>query len=294
MRKSGKRDRGAQDSRRRQLTLFLAGVALGLVFFIFYRFILSPRPPHVKKTLEHRQVAPPAVVVAPKRAPPEAPKAKIAVVIDDFGYNLNNAEAFFNIGIPVTFSILPHRAYSKKISAQAAQRAYEAILHLPLEAHKENKQVKQEPATITTRMKKKEVLERLSKALDEVPGAIGVSNHQGSRATEDPALMAIIFEELKRRSLFFLDSVSTSKSVCKKAAVDSGIRYGQRSVFLDNSEDFEYIKGQTRLLVKKAKKSGSAIGIGHDREKTVAALARLMPEAQKEGVEFVPLSELIK
>jgi polysaccharide deacetylase 2 family uncharacterized protein YibQ len=143
-------------------------------------------------------------------------------------------------------------------------------------------------------MKKEEIIDALKRALESVPYAKGASNHQGSKATENYELMKIIFEELRSRKMYFLDSLVTSKSVCKKLAREAGIGFGRRDVFLDNKEDFEYIKGQFGQLVKRSRRAGFAIGIGHDREKTVAALAVLMPEAQKEGVKFVFLSELIK
>ncbi len=143
-------------------------------------------------------------------------------------------------------------------------------------------------------MKKEEVLAALTKALENVLFAKGVSNHQGSKATENYELMKTIFTELRLRNMYFLDSLVTNKSVCKKLAKEIGIGFGRRDVFLDNKEDFEYIKGQFGQLVKRAKRSGSAIGIGHDRQKTIAALAVLIPEAEKEGVKFVFLSELIR
>jgi len=269
------------------LLLFLAGVAAGLIAFIFYK-ICAPPSPVIPKTAKRPAAYVKKVPVAARAAP------KIAIVLDDFGYNYKNVEAVFNIKTPVTFSILPHHPYSKPISKRAHEQGYEEILHLPLEPHENEKNVKPESTCITVNMKSQEVLDRLDKALADIPYAIGISNHQGSKATEDGTLMKIIFTELKNRKLFFLDSLVTNKSVCRKAAREAGIGFGRRSVFLDNSEDFEYIKGQMQQLVRKAKMAGSAIGIGHDRQKTIAALAILLPEAQKEGVQFVFLSELIK
>ncbi len=219
---------------------------------------------------------------------------KIAIVLDDFGYNYKNVEAVIGLNRPVTFSILPNLPYSKVIAQRAHEKKYESILHLPLEAHKEERVPSVEINTIMVSMKKEEVLELLNKAIESTPFILGVSNHQGSRGTEDTILMKIIFRELKKRGLFFLDSMSSGKSICKQAAADEALRFARRDVFLDNKEDYLYIKSQVLLLIKKAKKNGYAIGIGHDREKTVAALVKLLPEMEKEGAELVPLSELIK
>jgi len=276
--------------------LFLAGIAAGLVVFIFYKICVPPSPAAhkaAKKPAVHAKKTPAAAaIIVPGPVVRAAPK--IAIVLDDFGYNYKNVEAVFNLKTPVTFSILPYHPYSRTIAKRVHEKGYEEILHLPLEPYENEKNVKPESNCITVNMKKEEALKKLTKALEDVPYATGISNHQGSKATEDEALMQAIFAELKTRKLFFLDSLVTSKSLCKKAAKDAGIGFGRRSVFLDNKEDLEYIRTQMQQLVKKAKKVGSAVGIGHDREKTIAALAILLPEAQKEGVEFVFLSELIK
>lgn len=271
--------------------LFLVGIAIGLVFFAFYRLTKAPkavyRPLPIGERVGVRGQSKPTV-------PSTKQEIKIAIVLDDFGYNNKNVSAIFDMKSPVTFSILPNHPYSKKIAELAHQKGYEAILHLPLEPYENDKSVRPEMSTIAVGMKKEAALSALVKALDDVPCVKGISNHQGSKATENYELMKIIFTELRLRNMYFLDSLVTSKSVCKGLARETGIGFGRRDVFLDNKGDFEYIKGQFGQLVKRARRSGTAIGIGHDRPKTVAALAALIPEAEKEGVKFVFLSELIK
>ncbi|MDD5448977.1 MAG: divergent polysaccharide deacetylase family protein [Candidatus Omnitrophica bacterium] len=276
MRRSRRR-KNKTKGKKRALLFLLAAAAVISIAIIFYR--------------PYR----PAPAPAPARARP-TPKIyyKVAIVLDDFGYNNKNVAAVLSLKRPITFSILPFQPYSQKIAEDVHQKGYEEILHLPLEPYVNDKAVKPEANTITVNMNEAEVLEKLTAALKDVPYANGISNHQGSKATESPALMSAIFTELKKRRLFFLDSLVTRKSVCKKAAANAGIGYARRSVFLDNSGDFEYIRGQMKQLIKIAKRNGSAIGIGHDREKTVQALLTLVPEAEKEGIRFVFVSELIR
>ncbi|MEI8176318.1 MAG: divergent polysaccharide deacetylase family protein [Candidatus Omnitrophota bacterium] len=229
--------------------------------------------------------------------PPPKPghgRVQIAIVLDDFGNSYQNIEAVMNINRPMTFSILPHLPYSKKISERVHRRGFEAILHLPMEAHKEDRPVRSEPGTITTAMNQDEIISRMESALACTPYVEGVSNHQGSKATESEAVMRPLLLALKKKGLFFFDSFSSGKSVGAKVARETGIRFARRDVFLDNNEDFKAIKAEMDILVKRAKKNGYAIGIGHDRKRTVAALALLVMEAEKEGVEFVPLSRLIR
>jgi hypothetical protein len=151
-----------------------------------------------------------------------------------------------------------------------------------------------EKDTIMTNMDKEKMLTILRSALEDLSYAVGVSNHQGSKFTQNKKAVTVIFEELKKRDLFFIDSL-TSRSVCEKVAKKLGVKFAKRDIFLDNKLDPKYIEAQLKKLIKKAKKNGSAIGIGHDRTLTLEVLARLMPEFEKkEKIRFVFVSELVQ
>lgn len=221
-----------------------------------------------------------------------AAQGKIAIVLDDWGYSLNNVEPLKQIEEPLTLAILPRRAYSTRIAELAKELNKEVILHLPMEPHQE-KQYQLEPDTILITMPKQEILRILEVDFKSVPGLKGVSNHMGSQATESEDLMRIIFEELKKKKLYFLDSF-TGKTVCPKLALEAKLPYARRNVFLDNKSDAEYILGQLEVLAKTAEQDGFAVGIGHDRKKTLEVLAQALPELKKRGFRFVYTSELVK
>ncbi len=264
------------------VVVLLVALALVSVFFLWRNIQgVGRKAAPVKK----RQAALPS-----KSKKAQGPR--IAIVIDDFGYNINNLDSLFNIGQPVTLSILPSLAYSRRIAQRASERGYETILHLPLESH--NKGVREESDTIKASMPREEVVLRLQKEIESVPGCVGVSNHMGSKSTEDTALMTVIFEYLKKNNLYFFDSLTSQKSVCRNVAVAVGLRYARRDVFLDNSNDSDYIKKQMQETKRIAVKRGRAIAVCHDRPSTIAVLAEVMPEMKREGIRFVKLSELVK
>jgi len=217
---------------------------------------------------------------------------KIAIVMDDFGYNKNNLDELFSIKEPITLSILPDLKYSREIADLARSHGYEVILHLPLESHR--KEVKEEIDTIKTGMAAKEVLARLAKDVESVPGLDGVSNHMGSKATEDKALMTTILTYLKKNNLYFFDSLTSEKSVCREVAGTVGVRYARRDMFLDNTNDANYIEEQLLKLRKFAFRNGRVIAICHDRKTTIAVLNKIMPDMVRDGIKFVYLSELTK
>ena len=217
---------------------------------------------------------------------------RVVIVMDDFGYNINTLDQIFNIKKAVTFSILPNLPYSKRVAQLASSKGYEVILHLPLES--KDKAAPTEAGTIKTDMTESEILSLLEKDIASVPGLRGVSNHQGSKATEDKRSMSIILSDLKKKKLYFFDSLVTDKSVCREVAAAQGVPCAKRDIFLDDENSPEYIEKQVLSLRKTAFKSGTAIAVCHDRKNTIAVLNKMIPELASEGIDFVYLSEMVR
>ncbi len=230
---------------------------------------------------------------------PVKPEGQVAFVIDDWGYSLNNIDALFQIERPITLAILPHLRYSKDISDRVRKQSqrYDVILHIPLES-KSGKSAEHD--TIRRNMKKEKALSILRDDIESIPGIIGVSNHQGSRATENKEIMKIILEELKKKDLFFLDSRTTPVSVCGNISRKIGLKYAERSVFLDlapikeEKQNRAYIKRQIKELINIAKARGSAIAIGHDKKLTLEVIKESIIDIEKENIKIVPLKKLVR
>jgi len=226
-------------------------------------------------------------------------KGMVAFVIDDWGYNRENIEILFQIKRPVTLAILPNLRYSRYTAETARRKSklYDVILHLPLESKSGDAE---EPSTIKCNMAKKKIISILDKAINSVPGSIGVSNHQGSMATEDKKTMQVILTELKKRGLFFMDSLTSPDSVCQEIAKRLNLKYAKRDVFLDLTDESNkknirsYIKGQLNELASIALREGYAIGIGHNKEVTLTVLRDTIPELEAMGIKVVPLKRLVR
>lgn len=238
-----------------------------------------------------------AIALIPLKKPkkevkvPKVYLGKIAIVLDDWGYSLNNMALINQIKLPLTISVLPKLAYSRKISQDLNSRGFEIILHLPMESKDRNAMEKN---TIKISMQEKEIREIIANDLASVENVKGVNNHMGSVATSNLKTMNVVFEELKKRNLFFLDSYVIATSKCLDAAKRHGLRFAKRDIFLDNKNDLGYIKSQLQILKAKARKNGYAIGIGHDRRNTLKVLKEEMPKLEKEGYKFVFVSELAR
>lgn len=233
------------------------------------------------------------IISRPKKAPLVAvkPKGKIAIVIDDWGYNLNNLPILKEIKYPLTLSVLPHLSYSKTISAEAHNLGKEVILHLPMEPLEK---LRLEKSTVSTTMDEASIVNIIEQDLANVTYAKGVSNHMGSKATQDARTMTIVFKELKKRGIYFLDSFVTPNSAGQALSEKMHIRFAARDIFLDNKEESQYIMKQINRLKLKAAFYGQAIGIGHDRKSTLEVLKEVMPQLEKEGYRFVYVSELVR
>lgn len=241
----------------------------------------------------HRPEKPSKEAIRPEPKPPvtQAVKGRIAIVLDDWGYNLNNLGLIEEIRYPVTLAVLPNLAFSERIAKELNARGFEVILHLPMEP-REKKRL--EKNTVMVSMSREKLGDILDDDLAAVPFARGVSNHMGSLATRDNATMEALFRELKKRRLYFLDSYVSSGNTGLEAARKVNLRYARRDVFLDNRLEASYIRRQVQQLKMKAKMRGEAIGIGHDRRATLEVLKEMMPQLAKEGYRFVFVSELVE
>jgi uncharacterized protein len=232
------------------------------------------------------------VIVLSRPKAEKAEAGRIAVVIDDFGDRHDAmVESFLALDVPVTFSILPGRRYSGRIARESAQRGHETILHLIMEPL--NGSFKDDGYIVLKGMAPAAVRKVVERSLEDVPGAAGVNNHMGSKATQDRATLEPVFQVLSERGLFFVDSYTIASSVAYPVAREMGLRAAKRDVFLDVSNGEESIRGKLRTLARRARRNGSAIGIGHCHRDMLLALQNEVPAIQAEGFRFVLLSELV-
>lgn len=224
----------------------------------------------------------------------KTPKYKVAIIIDDLGYDQKNALKLFEIKESLTVSILPGERYSRQLAKQAITNGYEVLLHLPLEPldYPKNNPGKR---AIYMNMNAAACQKVLLNNISSIPFISGVNNHMGSRITEDAEKMKQIFNVIKDTKLYYLDSRTSPKSVAFKIAKQMGIRTAYNEVFLDNEDNLDQIKAQLEKLARLAITNGQAIAIGHiERENTILALKEVLPYFKEKGIKIVPASQLVK
>lgn len=287
------------------LLLFLV-VAAGFFFQKYYP-LSKLRKTEPSKSTESKnllqKVSPPTYEVFPKhdRIPPadriikKSPPGglpRIAIIIDDFGYDIDIARKFSELNAEITFAILPFSPQGEKIARMANGKDLEIMLHLPLEPF-EYPRVNPGPGVLLASMSPDAFIEQLTKNLDSIPYIRGVNNHMGSEITTISTKMYQIFSILKKRELFFVDSKTSSDSLCKPSARLLKIPFGERDVFLDHAVDSDSIRKQIQLLLRLAQRQGEAIGIGHPHKTTYLVLREKLPEIKAE-VQLVKASSIVE
>ena len=217
---------------------------------------------------------------------------KLAIILDDMGYDRAAADAALTLSFPITLSVIPHLPLSAEVAEEAYRRGDQVLLHLPMEAGAD--QAKAEPIELRVGMNAEQVERDLDGMLETVPHAAGVNNHQGSRATADATLMAELMPALRERGLFFIDSRTTAATVARDTAERSGVRSASRKVFLDDMPKRDAILAQLDLAARDATRDGFAIAIGHPHPETIAALVEAAPRLEARGVRFVFVSDVVR
>lgn len=215
---------------------------------------------------------------------------KIVILIDDLGYNRKGMEAALDLPAQVALAILPSTPFALKTAEVSQQQKRITLLHAPMENQRE---LKLGPGGLYANMTEQELKTSLIKDIDSLPGIVGVNNHMGSLLTTKQTSMNWVMETLKERSLFFIDSLTSPKSVAHKTAQDYGLRTVSRDVFLDNIRNEKAIDKQFNRLLKTARSQGVALAIGHPYPETMAYLHKRLQQIEGDGVQLAPLTDIL-
>ena len=217
---------------------------------------------------------------------------KVAIIIDDIGYDVALAASFSDLGIPICLSILPNAPYSKKIAVSTVKKGGEILLHLPMEP-KGYPEVNPGDDALMISMDGKTIQRIVNNQILKIPGLKGVNHHMGSLFSEDYIKMKYVLDEVKKFDLYYVDSRTTTRSVAYKVAKELGVPVAEKNVFLDNDLSEKALKYQVERLMGIARSSGSAIGIGHPHKETVDILKKYRGQLIK-NYKVVPVSNLVK
>jgi polysaccharide deacetylase 2 family uncharacterized protein YibQ len=257
--------------------LLIVTLSLG---YLLYRDLVS------EKVGKHRPVAVPG-----KEKQYVVHKRKIAIIIDDIGYDLWPVQEIIRMSAPITLSILPHCPYSTESAERAYRAGKEILLHLPMEPSNYPEKNPGDGALFVS-MSDGEIRHQLDANFKSVPHTSGVNNHMGSRFMEDENKLEVVLKMLRRKNLFFVDSYTTKNTKGEIVARKVGLPFAGRDIFIDNNSDFVDTMEILEKMIDERGNWQTLIIIGHTYKSTIQALKKAIPLFEASGIEIVPLSEL--
>jgi len=237
----------------------------------------------IEVTRDHRTVT---------KMPEPSKKPQLALVIDDFGYSKNGVvESFLQVDLALTLSVIPTLPHTVYFLNRINEEKKQALLHLPMEAEEFTSDVN----SVLTSMSDAEIDSLVGFYIDETPGVSGVNNHLGSLATQDRRVMTAVLNVIRARGLFFLDSLTSSKSIAYNTAKSLGVPAARNDIFIDaDTEDPNVVAARLERLLEIARNRGYAIGIGHPMPWTLEAIRAYEERFKDSEVELVFLSALVQ
>ncbi len=263
----------------------------------------APKPPEVKK--EKPPEKKPEVKKAEKietsgdydyvAKAPNGKKPRISIIVDDVGLSKKYVDQLVELSPNITFAIMPKRPHSIYAAKKAREYGIAVILHQPMEPKASSGYNADDAGegVLMVGQPKDLIIAQLNSNLASVPNVIGVNNHMGSKFTENEELMKLVMINLKKKGLFWVDSLTTPNSMGYSTAKDEGVKVARRDVFLDNKKKGKsYVVGQLKKLINKAEKNGYAIGICHPYPQTIQALSEEIPKFNGK-IEITPVKSLL-
>jgi polysaccharide deacetylase 2 family uncharacterized protein YibQ len=217
---------------------------------------------------------------------------EIALVVDDFGYFYNRlVRGFLSLEIDFTVSVIPGLRHSEKICRKAREAGKDVLCHLPMEPERGSNDYGEIPL-VRVDMESDEIARVVRDALRSTPGVSGMNNHMGSRATADRRVMKAVLDVCRDADLFFIDSMTSPRSVVGEVAREEGVPSLSNDLFVDNRGEETRVNMEKLLSI--AARKGNTLAIMHVRRDSLEDLRWFIGRAKREGVTFVKVSTMIE
>ena len=217
---------------------------------------------------------------------------KIALILDDAGNNLGLAEDVLKLPFNVTLSVIPFTPFDRETADMVRKYKKELFLHLPMEPKSyPNTDPGKGAILLNTPESLVEII--VKKDAERIGKIDGSNNHMGSALTENTVKMQQVFRYLKGYTDTFVDSHTSKNSVAYDVCREYMKYCGRNMIFIDNVNDYNYIKSKINEGVEMLKNEDSLIMIGHLRPITVEVVKKYIPELLNEKVQFTKVKEVL-
>jgi len=215
---------------------------------------------------------------------------RMALIIDDIGYSRSRTRQFLALQVPITFAVLPQLRYSRELAVEIHENRHEIMLHQPMEPY--NSFLNPGPGALFVGTNPVKIAAVIEKNINDIPYASGINNHMGSRFTSSAPDIYSALTAIKTSGLFFVDSVTSGRSLAYRTARQLEITAACRNIFLDNRPTATAVYAQLLKLKAHAVGFGGAVGIGHPFSATIEGIRRFISDPTNSDVSLVHVSQV--
>ncbi len=218
-------------------------------------------------------------------------KPIIAVIIRGLGLGRLTTENALNLDSNITLSFSPYAKNTNMWGGHARNIGREIMLDLPQESISYPADDPGPYALLNT-LDAQSNKERLHWVMGRVPGYVGFL--QNDNPAPQSADMISAFAELANRGIFLIEAPLEKTNSLVQKQEQMGLVTQAYTRKLDEVLSEEEIKRQLNLLVKDAKKHGTAIAVARPYPLTLDLLNKWTEELDALGVTLAPVSAVIK
>ena len=213
---------------------------------------------------------------------------RVAIIVDDGGFNPSYAEEAAKLDLPLTWAVIPSQKHSERFVTIAKDKNIPYLVHMPMQAISDKKP---EKGAIGEGMSSEEIKKKINEAFDLIPGAVGLNNHRGSLATSRKEIISPVIDVISEKGVIFVDSNTYSKTVGYETAKEKGVRTYKNNGFLDTTADKNMIREKFNKVISSNKRENLVL-ICHFRPETIKFLKELNKEYRDIPITFVTIPEL--
>lgn len=216
-------------------------------------------------------------------------QGKFVLVVDDLGNQRSSGREIIESPWITTVAIMPERPYTRVLADYAHQLGKEIIVHAPMSNLID---FPLGPLGLDRRDGEQQIVQNVAAALESVPYAVGLSNHMGSRLTQDSEAMGWVMHVLRRNNMYFFDSRTVANSVAWKIADRYRVPWARRSIFLDHEQNHEFMLRQWQMAWQRVEAGEIVTVICHPYPETISFLAA-QSQTEEQRSKLVPLSSIL-
>ncbi|GHC73797.1 divergent polysaccharide deacetylase family protein [Limoniibacter endophyticus] len=218
--------------------------------------------------------------------------AKMALIIGGLSLSQTGTmRAIERLPAGVTLAFAPNGNSISRWMQSGRQKGHEVLMQLPMEPF-DYPRVNPGPDTLLATDSEAENIEKLHRVLAKTTNYVGVIGYMGAHFTADETAMQPVMRELSARGLLYVDDGTSARSLASALGSQFMTPTATASVTIDAITERATILARLDELERTARATGSAIGIGSAYDVTVETVASFVQEAQRRGIELVPVSAL--